>query len=276
MKKSILIINDMPGYGKVATAAMLPILSSLKFSVYNLPTALVSNTLDYGKFEIMKTTEYMEKTLEVWKELGFKFDFIATGFLIEKEQVELIKNCIHHLLEENGEVLVDPIMGDNHKLYNGVEKSTIKNMVSLSESADYIIPNFTEAKFMTNKFIDKKTVSKEELDIMIDELKKISNKSVIVTSVNLDDDSHLVSGYSKKEDENFYIPYEHIPKQLAGTGDMFSAVFIGEILKNKTVKEAVKRAMDIISYIIKDSYRFSDSKRGIAIEEYLDLINENL
>ena len=47
-KKQILLINDIAGYGKVATAAMLPILSFLGFSTYTLPTALVSNTLDYG------------------------------------------------------------------------------------------------------------------------------------------------------------------------------------------------------------------------------------
>ena len=52
-KKHILLINDMAGYGKVATAAMLPILSYLGHPVYNLPTALVSNTLDYGKFKIL-------------------------------------------------------------------------------------------------------------------------------------------------------------------------------------------------------------------------------
>ena len=37
--KNILIINDMCGYGKVALAAMLPVLSNLGHSVYNLPTA---------------------------------------------------------------------------------------------------------------------------------------------------------------------------------------------------------------------------------------------
>ena len=61
--KNILLINDLPGYGKVALSAMLPILSKMGYSLYNLPTALVSNTLDYGKFEILDTTSYMEKTI---------------------------------------------------------------------------------------------------------------------------------------------------------------------------------------------------------------------
>ena len=35
--KNILIINDMPGYGKVALAAMLPILSHMGHNIYNPP-----------------------------------------------------------------------------------------------------------------------------------------------------------------------------------------------------------------------------------------------
>ena len=42
---NILLINDMAGYGKVALSAMIPIMSNMKFQVYNLPTALVSNRL---------------------------------------------------------------------------------------------------------------------------------------------------------------------------------------------------------------------------------------
>ena len=85
-KKQILLINDMAGYGKVATAAMLPILSYLGHPVYNLPTALVSNTLDYGKFNILETTDYIRGVFPVWKELGFSFDAIATGFIASERQ----------------------------------------------------------------------------------------------------------------------------------------------------------------------------------------------
>ena len=44
--KDILLINDMPGYGRVALSCMIPVLSNKGKSVFNLPTAVVSNTLD--------------------------------------------------------------------------------------------------------------------------------------------------------------------------------------------------------------------------------------
>lgn len=70
----LLLINDLAGYGKVALSAMIPILSHMQYEVCSLPTALVSNTLDYGKFEILETTSYMKNTLQVWDALGFQFD----------------------------------------------------------------------------------------------------------------------------------------------------------------------------------------------------------
>lgn len=60
MSKKLLLINDMAGYGKVALSAMIPVLSHMKYEVFNLPTAIVSNTLDYGKFDILDTTDYMK------------------------------------------------------------------------------------------------------------------------------------------------------------------------------------------------------------------------
>ena len=40
--KQVLLINDLPGYGEVALAAMMPILTHMGHHIYNLPTALVS------------------------------------------------------------------------------------------------------------------------------------------------------------------------------------------------------------------------------------------
>ena len=82
MSKQILLINDMAGYGKVALSAMIPVLSHMRHHIYNLPTALVSNTLDYGKFDILETTDYMEHTMKIWDELGFSFDAVYTGFIV--------------------------------------------------------------------------------------------------------------------------------------------------------------------------------------------------
>ena len=61
--------NDLPGYGKVALAAMVPLFSRMGHFPYQVPTAVVSNTLDFGKFRIQDMTDYMRDTIKVWDEL---------------------------------------------------------------------------------------------------------------------------------------------------------------------------------------------------------------
>ncbi|MBQ4353069.1 MAG: phosphomethylpyrimidine kinase, partial [Prevotella sp.] len=118
----------MAGYGKVATAAMLPILSYMGYPVFNLPTALVSNTLDYGKFNILETTDYIRGVFPVWKELGFRYDAIATGFMASEQQARMIAAYCKEQAADGTIIFVDPIMGDEGKLYNGVTPSTINSM----------------------------------------------------------------------------------------------------------------------------------------------------
>ena len=79
--KQILLVNDVVGCSHVGMVAMLPILTHLGHATFNLPTALVSNTLDYGKFNILETTDYMRGTIPVWRQLGFRFDAICTGLM---------------------------------------------------------------------------------------------------------------------------------------------------------------------------------------------------
>src|SRR5574344_630522 len=105
---SILLIADMAGYGKVALSAMIPILSNMKYQVYNLPTALVSNTFNYGKFDVLETTDYMRNSMKIWEELGFSFDAVSTGFIVSEEQSKLVAEYCTNLKRKGTRIFVDP------------------------------------------------------------------------------------------------------------------------------------------------------------------------
>ena len=168
--KNILIIGDMPGYGKMGLAGILPILSNMGHSVYNLPTALVSNNFDYGKFSVLDTTAYMEETIRVWQTLGFQFDCITTGFLASAAQVDLLRAFIDSQRKADFLVVTDPIMGDEGKLYNGVTENTIDSMRRLVGVADVIVPNLTEAEFLTGLHEGQESLSAEEARAVVDGL----------------------------------------------------------------------------------------------------------
>ena len=273
--KNILIINDMPGYGKVALAAMLPILSNMGHSIYNLPTALVSNTLDYGTFTILDTTDYMVKAIEVWKELGFQFDCITTGFLASAAQVGIIRDFIASQKKEGLLVMTDPIMGDDGKLYNGVTEETIGDMRRLIGVADVIVPNLTEGEFLTGLYQGKEALTKEEARRVVDGLLAYGPRSVVVTSgQEAETGQHVVWGFDHASGEYFTIPYRFIKVHFPGTGDMFSAVLTGELLAGRTFPQAVKRAMDVLERLIFLEQDEIEKNKGIRVEKYLSVLTE--
>ena len=273
--KNILIINDMPGYGKVALAAMLPILSNLGHSVYNLPTALVSNTLDYGKFTIMDTTDYMVKAIDVWKQLGFQFDCITTGFLASAAQVGIIREFIDSQKKEGLLVMTDPIMGDDGSLYNGVTEETVENMRRLIGVADVIVPNLTEAEFLTGLCVGKESLTRQEAREMLDALRAFGPRSVVITSgAEEETGNHVVWVYDHREESYYTIPFRYIKVHFPGTGDMFSAVLVGELLAKKPLRQAVKRAMDALEELIFLERDELEKNKGIRIEKFLSVLRD--
>lgn len=273
--KNILIINDMPGYGKVALAAMLPILSNLGHSVYNLPTALVSNTLDYGTFSILDTTDYMVSAIEAWRKLDFQFDCITTGFLASAAQVDIIRDFIASQKKEGLLVMTDPIMGDDGKLYNGVNEETVEHMRRLIGVADIIVPNLTEAQFLTGLYVGQEALEREQARALIDSLRGFGPRSVLVTSgQEKESGQHVMWGYNGTTGEYFTIPFRFIGVHFPGTGDMFSAVLVGELLKGTPLQSAVKRAGNVLERLIFLEQDEREKNKGIRIEKYLSVLKE--
>ncbi len=143
-KKRILLINDMAGYGKVATVAMMPILSYMGHQTSNLPTMLISNNFEFGKFNILDTTDYIQGVLPVWKELGLQFDAIATGFIVNERQARLVSDFCREQAALGTPIYVDPIMADHGRLYNGVSADHVDVLRQMVAVSDLIYPNYTE------------------------------------------------------------------------------------------------------------------------------------
>ena len=273
MNKKVLLINDLPGYGKVALAAMIPVLSHMKYELYNLPTAVVSNTLDYGKFDILETTDYMKNAIKVWEELGFHFDAISTGFIVSKRQTELITQFCKNKKEAGTVIFTDPIMGDEGKLYNGITQETVTLMRELISVADYIVPNYTEASYLTETEYRADGITEEEYHEIIHKLRQLGAKSVVITSAKMKgSDKKCVVGYDDKTGQYFKIDFEEIPVRFPGTGDIFLSVLMGSILAEKPLFDATKQAVNIVGKLIEKNKENVNKYKGIPLETCMEVI----
>ncbi len=285
MGKRIVLFNDLPGYGKVALAAMVPLFSRMGHFPYQVPTAVVSNTLDFGKFRIQDMTDYMRDTIKVWDELGFDPDCICTGFVLSEEQVELIGDYIRSRKPRMDEtqkvdngclVMVDPIMADGGKLYNGIGMERVAAMRKLVSYSDVMVPNMTEAGFLTGICPGRERATAAELRELVDGLHKLSGKSVVITSAqDSETEEHLVCGYDHKSGQYFRVPFTFLPVRVAGSGDIFSTVMTGKLLNGESLEAAVQEAVRVLTALIRENQSHLDEYKGILVERYWELLDEN-
>lgn len=284
MGKRIVLFNDLPGYGKVALAAMVPLFSRMGHFPYQVPTAVVSNTLDFGKFRIQDMTDYMRDTIKVWDELGFDPDCICTGFVLSEEQVELIGDYIRSRKPRMDEtqkvdngclVMVDPIMADGGKLYNGIGMERVAAMRKLVSYSHVMVPNMTEAGFLAGICPGRERASAAELRELVDGLHKLSGKSVVITSAqDSETDEHLVCGYDHKNGQYFRVPFTFLPVRVAGSGDIFSTVMTGNLLNGESLEAAVREAVRVLTALIRENQSHLEEYKGILIERYWELLDE--
>ena len=272
--KNILIIGDMPGYGKMGLAGILPILSNMGHSVYNLPTALVSNNFDYGKFSVLDTTAYMEETIRVWQTLGFQFDCITTGFLASAAQVDLLRAFIDLQRKEDFLVVTDPIMGDGGKLYNGSTPQTVDNMRRFVGAADVIVPNLTEAEFLTGLYEGEELLTGAQARRILDGLRALGPRSAVITSGREEGGRHVVWGFDGRTGEYFTVPYRFIKAHFPGTGDIFTSLLTGQLLGGRSLPQAVQKAVDLLERLIFLEQDVAERNNGIRIEKYLSVLTE--
>lgn len=272
--KSVLLVNDMAGYGKVALSVMIPILSHLRHQVFNLPTALVSNTLDYGVFDIQETTDYMCRAIDAWDKLGFSFDAVATGFLVSEEQTKLVRDFCRTSRDSGARIFVDPIMGDEGALYNGVTEQTVGYMREMCGVAHIIMPNFTEAAFLADRFCDRVSdpagLTRSEALELVQALAALGAESVVVTSCAVDGQHATL--VLDETGAFSVLPYDEVPVRFPGTGDIFSSVLIGRVLSGTALTDATQAAMDTVRNLLMDNANQPDTFKGIPIELYLDRI----
>ncbi len=247
----VLLLSDILAHGRVASNVISPILIDNGMDVYSIPTVLLSNIFSYEENCILDTSEYMKNCMDMYIRNDIQFDYIIIGYILNKNQIEIIKNFLR--FQHKAKIVLDPIMGDNGKLYHGVDKEKVEDIRELGKYADYILPNETEASILSKNGLS--------------ELKK-QYKSIIITSSN-EEDKYFIKGYDSILNEEFKIEYKNVEGSFPGTGDIFLAYLVKYLSQGYNVKTSSKKASDKIYNIILKEKEDIKKYDGIRIEKYL-------
>ena len=276
--KKVAAIHDLSGYGRSSLTSIIPILSSMKLQVCPVPTAVLStHTGGFEGFSFLDLTDYMEQHIAHWKKLGLEFDCIYSGFLGSPRQIKIVADFVDFFGHKNNLTVIDPVLGDNGRLYGTMGKEMVEEMKKLIGKADIITPNFTEVTFLLDKEY-KKEISETEIKEWLIELAALGPKIVIATSVP-DEDSHStdrktnVVAYDRENNVFWKVSCKYIPASYPGTGDAYTSVVIGSLLQGDSLPIAIERGVQFITQCILASYGFKyPNREGVLLERMLDVL----
>ena len=144
-QKKLALVNDVTGYGRCSIAVALPIVSALKVQGCILPTAILSVHTGFHDYYLDDYTDRMTPYIDSWKKNKLTFDGISTGFLGSVRQIDMVLDFLHDFKGPDTKVIVDPVMGDNGRIYSSYTQEMCDDMRRLLADADVLTPNLTEA-----------------------------------------------------------------------------------------------------------------------------------
>lgn len=274
----IMAIHDMSGVGRCSLTVIIPVMSALGCQVCPLPTALLSNHSEYREFYFFDFTEHMGEYFSFWDRNNELFDCVYSGFIGSEEQINIILDVINKVKEKNKDALivVDPVMGDHGITYATYNAAMVRKMSGLAEKADIITPNLTEACILLNKKYESEKITIKKIKKYLKELCDLGPRISVITGITTEEGEHANVCYHREEDKFWMVPYEHVNKRYPGTGDLFTSLFLGYLMKGKLLPEAMEEASRFVSLSVHATYEAGTfSTEGVIFETVMkELYNE--
>ena len=263
--KKILTIQDISCLGQCSLTVALPIISACGVECCVLPSAVLStHTGGFTGFTFRDLTEDMPLIKNHWMKENIKFDAIYTGYLGSTKQIDYVKDIMSSVANDSCVCVVDPAMADNGKLYTGFDAVFVEEMKKLCAGADFILPNMTEAAFLTGTPYSADI----DADEIMEKLVSLGAKNVILKGVNPADSTKMgilmyING------EKHYYEHERLPNSCHGTGDVYASAFVGALMRGKTPQKAVEIAANYVIECIKETAKEDNHWYGAKFETSL-------
>lgn len=262
----ILTIQDISCVGQCSLTVALPIISACGIETCVLPSAVLStHTAGFSGYTFRDLTDDMPAIRQHWLKEGIGFDAIYTGYLGSTRQIDIVAD----IFADGGKDccrIVDPAMADNGKLYPGFDMEFVEAMKGLCAKADYVIPNITEACFLTGTEY-REEYDRAYIDLLLERLTALGCKNIIFTGISY---APGMTGVVVLENGE-YAYYEHakLPNSCHGTGDIYASAFVGALVRGKSAYDAARIAADYAVECIRCTAGDPDHWYGARFEPVL-------
>ena len=162
--------------------------------------------------------------------------------------------------------VVDPAMADNGKLYPAFDEEYARQMRRLAFSADIILPNMTEASYLTGIGY-REEYGEKYVREMMSALRDSGAKTVVLTGVSYDEET---TGVAVLDGEKFdYYRHKKLPRGSHGTGDVYASAFVGAYMRGMSAYDAAAVAADYTVACIENTADDPAHSYGVKFEPLL-------
>ncbi len=240
--QKLLTIQDISCVGQCSLTVALPILSAAGQETCILPSAVLStHTAGFSGFTCRDLTADMPAIAAHWAKENILFDAVYTGYLGSTEQIDIVRDIFKTRLRPGAKKIVDPAMADGGKLYPAFDLAYVEAMKTLVREADMILPNITEACFLTG-IPYRETVDEAYIDALLDAQTALGAKAIVLTGVGYTPETTGVVVWENGKKQ--YYCHRRIAKGCHGTGDVYASAFVGALLCGKSTYDAAVIAAD--------------------------------
>jgi len=166
-------------------------------------------------------------------------------------------------------------MGDHGRLYAGFNENFINGMAKLCGNAHIIVPNITEACFMTDTPYTDGIQTEDYIKTILQKLSKITSADIVLTGVTFKDNE--IGAAYMSAGKIGYVFKEKIDVAFHGTGDVFASCLLAALMKGFPLEKATETAVNfVVICILKTKETVGRRHYGVnfelCIKDYLELL----
>jgi pyridoxine kinase len=266
---TVLSIQSWVAYGNVGNTAALFPLQRLGCETWSLNTVVFSNHTGYEKWrgDTVPASE-IATLFEGIAELGVlsRCDAVLSGYLGEAETGPVLLDIVARIKKANPRALFccDPVMGDvglGYYVRAGIPEFFRDRALAL---ADVITPNRFELEWLSGGQVR----SLAEACDAVAALQQLGPRIVLATS--LETAADYVAVVAAGPDGMWAVETPRLPIEATGCGDAVAALFLGWLLKGKSVPDALATTIGAIYGVIEATMRSGGGELAlVAAQEEL-------
>lgn len=270
MQKSALSILSNVSHGYVGNRAVVFPLQYYGWNVDAIHTTEFLNHPGYGQFKGQKIEPIAVRDifygLRNILALNSEYKLILVGYCPNAQVMSTIYQEITSLLKSSSErntpvLVVDPVLGDNGKLY--VPQEIVDAHIAFLKLGlvDLTTPNQFELELLTGIKMNDWSSVKEAL-VTFNKLYNVPN--VVLLSVIIEGKMFGVGFSQDKETTIFSIPIPTINCRFSGCGDVFTALMTNEFYENncRLTPDVLGKVLAKLGRILSISFEEEKAKIG--------------